>query len=196
MSGDDLGHLKTIYDEVCRRHDGIADFRAKLLTLLPIASGAGIFLLVAKEPIAATALPHLLPIGGFGILVTIGLFLYELRGIQECKALISAAKRLETQLLPKLWHFGAFNFKPDALLHDTVGATGAALVIYPAVVAAWVYVAGVGAAETLVPPKPKVVITAVAAGFIALLLGLLVRWRQRRLLEASEARAIKASEAK
>ena len=33
------------YAEVCTSHAGITDFRAKLLALLPIASGAGIALL-------------------------------------------------------------------------------------------------------------------------------------------------------
>ena len=194
MGGDESRDIKTIYDEVCRRHDGIADFRAKLLTLLPIASGAGIFLLVAKDAITPTALPHLLPIGAFGVLVTLGLFMYELRGIQECNALISAAKKLETRLLPELWHFGAFNFKPQALLHGTVGATGAALVIYPAVVGAWVYVAGVGAVGTL-GPKPQVTIAAVVGVCGALLVGLVVDQRQRRLLDDSEKRANAASKA-
>jgi hypothetical protein len=44
--------VKNVYDDVCRRHDGIADFRAKLLTLLPIASGAWIFLLIGKDALA------------------------------------------------------------------------------------------------------------------------------------------------
>jgi len=38
--------LKALYEQVCNAHNGIADFRGKLLTLLPIASGAGIFLLL------------------------------------------------------------------------------------------------------------------------------------------------------
>jgi hypothetical protein len=184
--------IKTIYDEVCRRHDGIADFRAKLLTLLPIASGAGLFLLVAKDATAPEVLPHLLPIGVFGVLVTLGLFFYELRGIQECNALIRAARKLEEKLLPDLWRFGAFNFKQQALLYGTVGATGAALVIYPAVVGAWVYVAAVGAVGTL-DPQPRVSFAAVAGACSALLLGLVVDQRQGQLLKDSEASATTAS---
>jgi hypothetical protein len=194
MGADELRDIKTIYDEVCRRHDGIADFRAKLLTLLPIASGAGIFLLVAKDATATAVLPHLLPIGFFGVLVTVGLFLYELRGIQKCNALIRAGKKLEERLLPELRHFGAFNSNPRAVLHGAVGATGAALVIYPAVVAAWVYVAGIGGVGTL-DPKASVEMTAVAAGCVALLLGLVCNWRQRRLLDDAENQEKKASKA-
>jgi hypothetical protein len=155
--------IKAAYEEVCRRHDGIAEFRAKLLTLLPIASGAGIFLLIGKDFGTNETIPQLLPIGAFGILVTLGLFVYELRGIQECTALIHAGKTLETKLLPKaVVGGGAFTAKPRALFCGTVGATGAALLIYPAVVAAWVYVAGVG----------------IAGGCVTLALGLAVKFRQ------------------
>ena len=49
MSPDRREALKIAYEEICKAHDGIAEFRAKLLTLLPIASGAGIFLLLKWE---------------------------------------------------------------------------------------------------------------------------------------------------
>ncbi|WP_152912386.1 hypothetical protein [Candidatus Rhodobacter oscarellae] len=76
----DIEALTTVYDEVCRAHDGIADFRAKLLTVLPFASGRGINLLLGGED--ANANEHLGAIGLFGAFVTIGLFIYELREIQ------------------------------------------------------------------------------------------------------------------
>jgi len=142
MDADDLAgredQIEALYEAVCRRHDGIADFRAKLLALLPIASGAGIFLL-AKDPISPVLLEHLSAIGIFGALVTVGLFFYELRGIQECNALIDAGKELEQALHSRLCEHAAFRSKPRSVF-GVVGATGAALIIYPAVVAAWVYV--------------------------------------------------------
>ena len=75
----------------------ITDFRAKLLALLPIASGSGIVFLLTKrsEPIDTT---YLSVIDLFGFLVTLALFIYELRGIQHCKALNHLASRLEQQL--------------------------------------------------------------------------------------------------
>ncbi len=39
-------NLQIQYEEVCRSYQAIADFRAKLIGLLPLASGAGIFLLL------------------------------------------------------------------------------------------------------------------------------------------------------
>ena len=45
-----LGHDRLIaaYGEVCRSYERIDDFRAKLLGLLPLASGAALFSLLGK----------------------------------------------------------------------------------------------------------------------------------------------------
>jgi len=77
--------LKVVYQEVCSSFHAIADFRAKLLGFLPLASGAGIFLLLNRSLTDGTE-QYLLPIGVFGFAVTLGLFFYELRGIQKCWA--------------------------------------------------------------------------------------------------------------
>ena len=49
MAATEFDKLKTVYEQICNAHNGIAEFRGKLLTLLPIASGAGIFLLLSKD---------------------------------------------------------------------------------------------------------------------------------------------------
>src|SRR5690348_7141444 len=66
------------YQEVCKSHSGITDFRAKLLALLPIASGAGVGLLVihGKGKASDTGAGLLIGLGIFGAVVTIGLFMY------------------------------------------------------------------------------------------------------------------------
>jgi hypothetical protein len=132
--------LRMEYVEVCKSHSSITEFRAKLLALLPIASGSGIFLLLTKrsEPIDTTYL-HL--IGLFGFLVTLGLFIYELRGIQHCKRLNQLASHLEEQL-----HLREAQFigRPKARLGGLLGAEGAAYIIYPTMLAAWIFVAFVG----------------------------------------------------
>ncbi len=151
MSNQHLQEVKAIYEEICRSHDGIAEFRAKLLGLLPLASGAGIFLLIGNDVLAQGAgVLHLIPIGVFGILITLGLFIYELRGIHKCRGLIKCAQELEKKLLPDndLWKYGVFNFR-ETSLWGVVGATGAALIIYPTVIGAWAYVLAVGMAGSL-----------------------------------------------
>jgi hypothetical protein len=45
-------HLKTAYEEICTSYHAIDDIRMKLLGLLPIATGAGVFLLLNKDVLA------------------------------------------------------------------------------------------------------------------------------------------------
>src|SRR5215211_3978406 len=97
MSDSQDENLKTTYDQLCNSYRAIDDFRAKLLGFLPIASGAGIFLLLSRD-IRDQNEYYLTPIGVFGILVTLGLFAYEVYGIKRCGALIEAGARLERLL--------------------------------------------------------------------------------------------------
>jgi len=83
--------------------------------------------------------------GVFGALVTVGLFLYEVRGIRPCTFLIHQGKMLECEL--KLQGMGQFaHWDPDIRLRPMKVADfpRAAQVIYPTVFAAWVYVASYG----------------------------------------------------
>jgi hypothetical protein len=88
------------YQEVCKSHSGITDFRAKLLALLPIASGTGVGLLVAQNmgEASGTGAGLLIGLGIFWAVVTMGLFLYELGQIDVCKQLRNHAAWIERQL--------------------------------------------------------------------------------------------------
>jgi hypothetical protein len=96
------------YQEVCKSHSGITDFRAKLLALVPIASGTGVGLLViqGKGGVPGTGAGLLIGLGIFGAVVTIGLFLYELRQIDVCKQLRNHAAWIESQLGIEAGQFG------------------------------------------------------------------------------------------
>ena len=97
---------------------------------------------------------YLYAIGLFGFLVTLGLFIYELRGIQHCKALNQLASRLEGQLH---LHDAQFTARPKARLGGFVGAEGAAYIIYPTMLVAWMFVIFIGLrqpAETSPTSKP------------------------------------------
>jgi hypothetical protein len=130
--------LKLAYERVCESYEGITDFRGKLLTLLPLATGAGAFLLLGRE-----GSEFLGPVGLFGVLVTSGLYMYELRGIQRCHRLEVQACILEEGLGLSLEE-GQFRSQPDRLAQDMVGPPAAGLVVYLAVVFAWIYLSGVG----------------------------------------------------
>jgi hypothetical protein len=100
------------YQEVCKSHAVITDFRAKLLALLPIASGTGIGLLLmragGKDGIPAWLLVAL---GAFGALVTVGLFLYEFHQMDDCQQLRNHGVWIEKELGKELGivagHFGS-----------------------------------------------------------------------------------------
>jgi hypothetical protein len=126
------------YTEVCKTYHAISDFRGKLLALFPIVSGAGISLLISKNHSPDSS--HLLAVGIFGALVTLGLFFYELRGIQKCKSLIVLGGKIESELKIEL---GQFKDRPRRIA-SFIGAETAGWVIYVTVLLAWLYVAWVG----------------------------------------------------
>jgi hypothetical protein len=129
-----------VYGELCTSYRAIDDFRAKLLSLLPLVSGSGMFLLL-NETLPnpgkhAFSLP-LLAIGTFGLTITLGLFVYEIYGIRKCDALIDAGRCLERSLGIE---DGQFRRRPRSVLH-IINEPLAAGVIYPAVLAAWLFLA-------------------------------------------------------
>jgi hypothetical protein len=129
--------LKDAYQQVCTSYHKIDDFRATLLGLLPLASGAGIFLLHSgSQNLSNETKEYLGPIGVFGMVVTLGLFAYEFYGIKKCDALIGAGKQIEGQLGID----GQFISRPRGVLRY-INEPFAAGIIYPAVLAAWVYLA-------------------------------------------------------
>ena len=135
-----------IYQEVCRSYHAVDDFRAKLLGFLPLASG-GAFLLLGDALLDSqkrlVVEKYLGGIGAFGFLVTLGLFIYELRGIQRCGTLIKLGKTLEDSL----GIVGQFKFRPGdvgftlipSFLGINLSVTLAARLIYSTVLAAWVF---------------------------------------------------------
>ena len=128
-------HLPTVYEQICTSYHAIDDFRAKLLALLPIATGGGIFLLLNKDAITADLKQFFGPIGLFGFVITLGLFVYEIYGIRKCDALIVSGKQIEGWL-----HIaGPFTGRPREVL-NFINEPFASGIIYPAVMAAWTFI--------------------------------------------------------
>jgi hypothetical protein len=143
---------KTLYDEVASQHDKIDDFRAKLLGFLPIVTGIGLFALL-KDDALSKDVGFFPAIGLFGALSSIGLFVHELRGITECYMLIEIGKVLEHKLAKptegktppgtfsgRSW-WRVMSRGSSLCFHGLVSRETAALIIYPASIAAWVCVA-------------------------------------------------------
>jgi hypothetical protein len=126
-----------VYEQLCNSYRAIDDFRAKLLGFLPLATGTGVFLLVTDRTKIDFIQPLFLPIGIFGFAITLGLFFYELYGIKKCTHLIKAGMELESELEIES---GQFNKRPPGvaiLINEPLAAS----VIYPAVLAAWTFLA-------------------------------------------------------
>ena len=133
--------LSKVYDQLCQSYRAIDDFRAKLLGFLPLASAGGAFLLLNDVLVnpekSKFARAFVEPLGLFGFVITLGLFFYEIYGIRKCHALIEAGKQLEYSLGIT---DGQFNSRPHNVLWviNEPFATG---VIYPAVLAGWMFLA-------------------------------------------------------
>jgi hypothetical protein len=132
--------LQLSYERLCASYEGITDFRGKLLTLLPIATGTGAFLLLDRGRKDSEFLG---PVGLLGVVVTLGLYMYEFRGVQRCHRMEVQAQALEKELNldPDK---GLFRGQPDRLLGNMIGPPAAGLIVYLAAVFAWLYVAGYG----------------------------------------------------
>jgi hypothetical protein len=131
---DDNATLRA-YDQLCVTYRAIDDFRSKLLGFLPLATGGGLALLTGRAD--GLAEEFFAPAGVFGVAVTLGLFTYEIYGIRKCHALIEAGKKMEAALGLAS---GQFTERPRSVLGH-INEPFAAAVIYPAVVAAWIYLA-------------------------------------------------------
>lgn len=128
-------NLRTVYTELCNSYRAIDDFRTKLLGFLPLATGAGLFLLVTDKEKIDFARQFLRPIGTFGFIITLGLFFYELYGIKKCDRLIRVGRHLE---ITELEIDGQFKMRPREVA-GLINEPFAAGVIYPAVLAAWMF---------------------------------------------------------
>jgi hypothetical protein len=156
----DPAGLQALYVEVCRAHDAISDFRAKLLAALPVLSGAGLALLLKKNgPFDEWSL---IPIGLFGALITLGLLVHELRGLVVCHILRGRGAQLEQALQlpanrPPGFLAGEFDgIKPHNTLRQAlpwadrtqrggiIGAVTACWIVYGTVLVTWLFVAAYG----------------------------------------------------
>jgi hypothetical protein len=129
-----------VYEQLCQNYRAIDDFRMKLLGLLPFVTGAGVTVLLGLADGAKTKTTvdsHFLGgVGAFGFLVTWGLFAYEVHGIKKCGWLIITGRRIERRLGVQ----GPFTTRPQkvaGLIDEPIAAS----VIYPATLAAWVFLA-------------------------------------------------------
>lgn len=136
-----------IYSEICKSYHAIDAFRMKLLGLLPLASLVGV-LFVDRERLAigpqlggAPASELIEFASVFAALLTMALFLYELRGIQRTHSLISAGERLEQSLGVVHGQFSVCTKEHKNAPIRGLNAKLIACVIYSLVFSEWFFVA-------------------------------------------------------
>jgi hypothetical protein len=151
--------LEPLYAEVCRAHGAITDFRGKLLALVPTLSGAAFAVIIGTRKDFDLRL--LLPVGIFGVAVTLGLFCYELRGMLLCVELRNRGEKLEEAMQRPAVDAeeemrGHFLCRTE---HHRIGDAGklfktnwpisvptASFVVYSSAILGWVVVAAFGVA--------------------------------------------------
>jgi hypothetical protein len=85
-----------IYDQLCDSYRAIDEFRTRLLGFLPLVTAGGVFALLAKGVGLTADKRNLLePVAIFSVLITIGLYIYELYGMTKCHCLTETGKYLE-----------------------------------------------------------------------------------------------------
>ena len=134
-------HLKMEYDEISKGYHAIREIRFKLVGFLPLAS-SGIFLLFTSFTSHGN-LGFLLPIGCYGICVTLGLYFYEQENMKQSHDLVERGKGLETDIGIEN---GAFSIRDKIIKAEKFiwRSSRAAAFIYVPTLLAWFLVAGVG----------------------------------------------------
>jgi hypothetical protein len=153
--------LEPLYEEVCKAHDSITDFRGKLLALVPTLSAVAFTLFIGTGKHFDQRL--LLPVGIFGVTVSLGLFCYELRGMFLCHELRDRGDKLERAMQQPEGEVRAMpghfldrkekNELKDAFKllkeYSLISVPTASFLVYGSVILGWMVVAGFGIAGFL-----------------------------------------------
>ena len=125
------------YSEICTAIRTTDDISFKLLGLVPLVSGAGIFAVLDLLGGTVASWPTTVFASLFGATVTFALFRWELRNIQTCQWLRDRAKEIEQDEL-KLT-VGPFLGRERAprVLGIEWGKTQAEKLLYTTTIAAW-----------------------------------------------------------
>jgi hypothetical protein len=133
QDGGDHAAGSAVYAQVSDNYRAIDDLRLRLLALLPLATGTGIFVLLGGDGVSGDVA---VPVGLFGMVATLSLYFYELHGVEKCAHFIHRGEELERQMKVR----GSFRNRPPAIF-GVVSELLPSMIIYPASFAGWVFVA-------------------------------------------------------
>ncbi len=160
-------NIRTVYRELCTSYRTIDDFRTKLLSFLPLATGGLFFFITNPEKVGRVDVSVLHAIGFFGLAITFGLFCFELYGIRKCTCLIEVGRYLEQELGSIK---GQFSERPPGVF-GIINEPFAAGIIYPAVMATWTFIAMIKINDSCV-----FVIDSLCCPAIVFVVGVLFTW--------------------
>jgi Na+/proline symporter len=135
-------NIRGVYDQLSTAYHAVDDFRARLIGLLPLASGVAFIGLL--DPTKTNALTsHLREIGLLGMVITFGLLIYELKGIKKCTDFIFSGEAMEQVLLKGTSLTGKFTELTKSAPKFWKFATEpvASAIVYATVMAGWTFVA-------------------------------------------------------
>jgi hypothetical protein len=169
-----------LYEQLSAHIRATDDISFKLLGLVPLVSGAalGTLLLKDAEPIGARLSPSLITLFAlFAAAVTLGLFRWELRNVQECSHLIGIAGALARTRLVGVGVPVESQARPAR--PQGIGKTEAEKIIYSATILAWLALPPAVGAVSLAPFEPSVRTIGYAVIAAAILVGVLASLRAR-----------------
>ena len=158
-----------LYEQLSASIRATDDISFKLLGLVPLVSGAALGALLFKDaqPMAARLSPSLITLLAlFAAAVTLGLFRWELRNVQECAHLIGIAGALARAQLVGVGVSPAHQARPTR--PQGIGKTEAEKIIYGATIVAWLALPPAVGAVSLEPSARTIAYVVVTA---AILLG-------------------------
>ncbi|MBN2133177.1 MAG: hypothetical protein JW741_26990 [Sedimentisphaerales bacterium] len=142
-SADDISLLKMLYEQVCTTWRALLDIRFKLLGLIPFVTVAAV-VVVSPRASSTDQLRGIqtLLVGVVGLLVTVGLMIYDKRNSELYNDLISRGRRIEAEL--KLTN-GVFLGRPRPAVR-LLRHGSATMLVYVGAVIGWLYVIVAGIA--------------------------------------------------
>ena len=126
--------LLALYKEICSSWRLLTDVRFKLLGLIPIISIVILLMLLGRAPAEASPIARI-GIAIFGLLVTIGLYIYDQRNSELYNDLISRGRKIEEELGVDTGQFLGRR-EPSRPLINHSNATN---LIYGASLVAWLF---------------------------------------------------------
>jgi hypothetical protein len=91
--------VERVYAETCTNIRATDDISFKLIGIVPLVSGATLLTFFLKEPIAPNKAPLVVAVALFAALITLGLFRWELRNIQNCSWLKRRVEAIENEVV-------------------------------------------------------------------------------------------------